>query len=473
MKTNLILDTDSYKTSHYLQYPPGFSGMHSYLESRGGKYEKTLFFGLQYIIREYLSKRLTYDDVIEASQFCKKHGVPFPEGQWLSLVRDHGGLLPISIKAVPEGSLVPVSNALMTVESTDPNYAWVVSWIETVLMRLWYPITVATQSFYMKKTIMEHLIRTSDDPDGEIGFKLHDFGSRGVSSRESAGIGGMAHLVNFVGSDTIEGVRFANHYYDCDMAAFSIPAAEHSTITAWGRDREEEAYANMVAQFCKPGNVVACVSDSYDLYHVVENVWGGSLRDQIEKSGATLVIRPDSGEPKEVLLKVFQILERTVGMKENTRGYKVLPRHFRVIQGDGVNHDSIKEILDAITEAGYSASNLNFGMGGALLQQVNRDTQKFAYKCSAAQVDGEWVDVYKDPKTDPGKTSKKGRLNLIINDDGEFQTVALTGATKHRSALKTVYHVDKNTHIMVDLGYSLGEIRDRANDFLEEELENE
>src|SRR5688572_21154557 len=136
------------------------------------------------------------------------------------------------------------------------------------MVRLWYPITVATQSWHIKKLILEYLSETSDNALDELPFKLHDFGARGVSSRESAGIGGMAHLVNFKGSDTIEGVRFANHYYGSKMAAFSIPAAEHSTITMWGREREYDAYRNMVRQFAKPGALFACVSDSYDLWKV-------------------------------------------------------------------------------------------------------------------------------------------------------------------------------------------------------------
>jgi nicotinamide phosphoribosyltransferase len=270
---------------------------------------------------------------------------------------------------------------------------------------------------------------------------LHDFGSRGVSSRESAGIGGMAHLVNFKGSDTLAGVMFANHYYHHPMAAFSIPASEHSTITMWGRDREFLAYQNMVKQFCKPGKIVACVSDSYDLWNVLENIWGGDLRDEIKESGGTLVVRPDSGDPAEVVLKTLQILERKVGMAKNLKGYKVLPPYLRVIQGDGVNEDSIKEILNKVLSNGYSASNIAFGMGGALLQKLDRDTQKFAFKCSEATVDGKSVDVFKDPITDKGKRSKAGRLDLI-REQGQFKTV-LQGSTRLPSELVTVFEDGK------------------------------
>lgn len=449
-ETNPILDTDSYKLSHpELQYPPGMTRMFNYFESRGGRYGSTLFFGLSYLCQEYLSKGFTQAHVNEAADFAALHGEPFPKAAWDRLVAK-GGFYPVKINAVPEGTLVPTHNVLMTVESTDSEAPWVGSWIENQLVRLWYPITVATQSFFIKKIIFEALVKSSDDPVGEIGFKLHDFGSRGVSSRESAGIGGMSHLVNFLGSDTIEGIRFANFYYKDKMAGFSIPASEHSTITSWGKSNEIDAYRNMVHQFAKPGKMFACVSDSYDLYNTVENIWGDTLREEIKESGATLVIRPDSGNPSEVILKCLHILERKVGMTTNTKGFKVLPKYIRLIQGDGVNEESIREILNVMMANGYSASNIGFGMGGALLQGVNRDTQRFAYKCSNIVVDGEPRDVFKDPVTDKGKRSKAGLLDLI-HENGEYKTVQ---GLRRNSALIPVF---ENGKILVQP--TLAEIR--------------
>lgn len=458
LNNNIILDADSYKYSHPWQFPPNTTGMYSYFESRGGRYGSTLFFGLQYLLKEYLSKTITAADVEEAEAFARLHGEPFHKEGWDRIVA-MGGKLPIRIKAVKEGTVVPTHNVLMTVESTDPDTFWVASWVETQLVRMWYPVTVATQSFYVKKAILEALEKSANDPDGEIDFKLHDFGSRGVSSRESAGIGGMSHLVNFKGSDTVEGVRFANHYYNCDMAAFSIPAAEHSTITSWGRDGEVAAYENMIKQFGKPGAIFACVSDSYDYYNAVENIWGCQLRDAVKNSGATLVIRPDSGDPSKVVLWTMQALQRKVGMEKNLRGYKVLPKWVRVIQGDGVNEESIREILHVLLSHGYSASNITFGMGGALLQQLNRDTQKFAYKCSEVMVNGERRDVFKDPVTDNGKASKRGRLSLVL-DNGVFRTVP---GEVPNSELETVY---ENGVLLRD--ETLDQIRARSNKYLRE-----
>ncbi len=423
--SNLILNTDSYKASHWLQYPPGVDATFFYLESRGGLYERTLFFGLQSILKEYLAKPVTAAMIDAAKDFFAAHGEPFNEAGWRHIVDAHGGMLPLRIRAVAEGTVVPTHQALLTIESTDPACFWLPSYVETLLMRVWYPITVATVSWHVKQTLREYLDRTSDDAVAQLPFKLHDFGSRGVSSTESAALGGMAHLVNFRGTDTVLGVLAARQYYGEAMAGFSIPAAEHSTITAWGKDREVDAYRNMLRQFARPGSVVACVSDSYDLFHAIQAMWGGALREEVIKSGATLVVRPDSGDPADVVHKTLSMLNTAFGSTVNGKGYRVL-NHVRVIQGDGVNPDSIRLILERITHAKYSAENIAFGMGGALLQKVNRDTQKFALKCSAARIDGAWTDVFKDPVTDHGKASKRGRLTLARHRrHGTFKTIAL------------------------------------------------
>ncbi len=415
---NIILNTDSYKVSMLKQYPAGTTGIYSYIESRGGRYDQTLFFGLQAFIKEYLLEPITQADIDVADEILTAHGEPFNREAWQYILDTHNGFLPVVIKAVPEGTVVPVKNVLATIENTDPKCFWLTTWLETALLRaVWYPTTVATQSKTIKNIIKEYLEKTGDPT--LIDFKLHDFGARGVSSLESAGIGGAAHLVNFMGTDTITGVLYAREYYNAGIAGFSIPAAEHSTITSWGRENEVKAYANMVTQFAKPGAIVAVVSDSYDVYNAVSNLWGEALRQQVIDSGATIVIRPDSGDPVEVNRRLIEILGAKFGYTTNAKGFKVL-NNVRLIQGDGVNELSIRSILGALTAMGWSADNIAFGMGGALLQQVDRDTQKFAMKCSSAKINGMWVNVQKDPITDSGKKSKAGRVTLWTNSGGEF-----------------------------------------------------
>jgi nicotinamide phosphoribosyltransferase len=465
---NLLLNTDSYKASHWLQYPPNTDATFFYIESRGGLYDRTVFFGLQAILKEYLAKPITHADVDEARDFFAAHGEPFNESGWRYIVDQHQGLLPVRIRAVPEGTVVPTHNALVTVESTDPTAYWVPSYIETLLLRLWYPVTVATISWHAKQTIRQFLERTSDDPEGLLPFKLHDFGARGVSSAESAALGGAAHLVNFMGTDTVSGVLAAKAYYHEPMAGFSIPAAEHSTITSWGRENEVDAYRNMLKQFGKPGAIVAVVSDSYDIFNAIREHWGKTLKEQIMASGATVVVRPDSGDPVAVVHQCIELLDEAFGHTVNSKGFKVL-NYVRVIQGDGINPNSIRAILERITSAGYATDNVAFGMGGALLQQLNRDTQKFALKCSAARINGQWIDVYKDPITDKGKQSKRGRMTLLRHREyGTFKTVPVPAEALsldevikplgYEDALVTVW---ENGHIENDWTFS--EIRARAN----------
>jgi nicotinamide phosphoribosyltransferase len=423
---NPILNTDSYKTSHHLQYRPGATRVFSYVESRGGAYDATLFFGLQAILKSEFATPVTAADVDEAQALLTAHGLPFNRAGWDLLVARHGGRLPIEIRAVAEGSVVPTHNALMTVVNTDPDFFWLTSYVETALLRVWYPVTVATISWHVRQAIRAALERSADDVDGQLPFKLHDFGARGVSSEASAALGGLAHLVSFRGSDTLSAILAGRRFYGEPMAGFSIPAAEHSTITAWGRAHEVDAYANMIARFGKPGATYAVVSDSYDLYAAIEHLWGETLRQQVIDSGATLVVRPDSGDPVTVVAKTMALLAQRFGTTVNGKGYKVL-KTVRVIQGDGVNPGSIQQILDRLLADGFSAENIAFGMGGALLQRLDRDTQKFAYKASAVEVNGAWRDVFKDPVTDTGKRSKRGLLGLT-GGPGDWKTVPVDGA---------------------------------------------
>jgi nicotinamide phosphoribosyltransferase len=452
---NLVLDTDSYKFNHFAQMPPKTTGWYAFLESRGGRFAHTLQYGPQMLIQlDGLDKPVTQVWVDEAAEFAKLHGVPFNKPGWDYIVNKRGGLLPVRIKSVPEGMVVPTHNVLMTCESTDEQVPWVVGYIETMLMRAWYPITVATQSWHIRRLIHEYLKKTSDAPDESIWFKLHDFGARGVSSRESAMIGGSAHLVSSKGSDTVAGIWAANKFYKCPMAAFSIPAMEHATVTSWGREREADAFRNMLKVNGGPGKILACVSDSYNIYECVEKIWGEKLRQDVIDSGSIVVVRPDSGNPAAVVLKCLTLLDQKFGHSYTKTGTYRLLNNVRVIQGDGINEESIREILETITRAGFSADNVAFGMGGALLQKLDRDTQKFAYKCSEVTVDGHSVEVYKDPITDPGKRSKKGRLDLI-QDMGQLKTIQ--GDNHPGSLLQTIY---ENGKLIKE--YTLEEIRKRA-----------
>jgi nicotinamide phosphoribosyltransferase len=292
---------------------------------------------------------------------------------------------------------------------------------------------------------------------GQLPFKLHDFGARGVSSAESAALGGLAHLVNFQGSDTMEALLAARRFYGADMAAFSIPAAEHSTMTSWGRDREEAAYANMLRQFKTDGKIVAVVSDSYDLDRAIADIWGGSLREQILAEGGTLVVRPDSGDPVETPVRALGVLWDKFGGSVNAKGYRVLDPHVRLIQGDGMNIDSIARLVDRVIESGFAIDNIAFGMGGGLLQHVNRDTLRFAMKANAMRDDaGVWHDVSKAPATDPSKGSKAGR-QAVIEEGGRLVAKRLDEVGAAASLLQPVWRGGELLR-----AWNLTEVRERA-----------
>ena len=427
---SIITNTDSYKVGMNRMYPPGTEYVYSYIESRGGKYDRTEFLGVQ-ALAKYLAIPITQEQIDYAEKIWTLHGEPFNREGWQYILSNHNGRLPLRIRAAKEGCIIPTKNVLATIENTDPNCFWLTTWVETAALRaIWYPTTVGTTSWHIKQEILNYLEKSGDP--ALISFKLHNFGSRGVSSEESAAIGGMAHLVNFMGTDTIEGVLHAIDTYGADVCGWSIPASEHSVITSWGREHEVDSFRNMIKQFGKPGAIFACVSDSFDIFAACE-MWGTELKDDVIKSGATVVIRPDSGDPVEVLPKMLHILEKYFGAPKNSKGYKVL-NNVRIIWGDGINSISIASILRCIVDImGFSADNIAFGMGGALLGAPQRDDLSWAMKCSSVGIRvkmpaSTWDtyienrDVFKDPITDHGKVSKKGRVTLWYDGHGAYES---------------------------------------------------
>ena len=455
---NLIFKTDSYKVSHHNQFPNGTEYVYSYFETRGGVYNEICFFGLQYIIKKHLCGQVITQSMIDdADELYKQHfGTNtniFNKEGWQYILDKYQGRLPIRIKAVPDGTILPVKTCCMTVENTDPLCYWLVNFIETLLVQVWYPMTIATNSRLQKQIIMKYLKETGDKSG--IGFKLHDFGCRGVSSMETAGIGGCAHLTQFLGTDTVPALIIAKEYYDCPCAGFSIPASEHSTMTAYTKEGEVEAYSNMLDIY--PEGLVACVSDSYDIYYACSEIWGTLLKDKVMSRNGTLVIRPDSGYPPEVDLKILQILGEKFGTRKNDKGYLVLDDHVRIIQGDGIDKDMIITILEHLKDNGWSADNIAFGSGGGLLQKFNRDTLQCAFKCSSITINGIESDIYKDPVGDSTKKSKRGRMT-VNNINGNIVTLCGKDVQEDTNILETIFENGK-----IIKTYSFDDIRERSN----------
>lgn len=453
-RENLILLADAYKYAHHKFYYPGTTQIYSYLESRGGMFDETIFFGLQYFLKEYLQgPAFTQQDLDEADGFLQQvfgRDDVFDKSKFQYILDKYNGQLPVKIKAVAEGTAVPTSNVLMTIENTDPECYWLTNFLETLLMQVWYPCTVATLSNQIRKVVTRFYNETATEgAEAGIDFVLNDFGFRGVSSVESAKIGGAAHLINFSGSDNLAGSGMAINYYDATKVyGLSIPATEHSICTLLGRDGELEIFKHVLRSF--PTGIIACVSDSFNIFRACREYWGGELKEEILNRQGTLVIRPDSGDPIMTLLEIFKILFETFGFTTNSKGYKVLPQQVRVIQGDGVNYAEIINIYNALKANSISAENLVLGMGGSLLQKVDRDTQKFALKCSSAIINGLEVAVEKSPTemdaqgniTPSFKKSKGGRLKLVkIN--GTFKTINEQEHLELADELHTVFENGK------------------------------
>lgn len=479
---NLILCSDAYKYSHHRFYGVEMTKMVSYLESRGGKFSETVFYGLQIFMKQYLEGiAITKEEVDEAYDYLgTKLGVfgredVFDRTKFDYIIEMYDGKLPISIKAVPEGTVVGTKNVLFVIESLDENCAWLTNFLETILLQVWYPITVATLSREVRK-IVDGAFRNCTSYDTGlreflVDFVLNDFGFRGVSSVQSAGIGGSAHLVNFRGSDTLMASKYVRDYYNTETVyGLSIPATEHSIMTLKGEEGELEMMRRVLTLF--PTGLVACVSDSYNIFRACSEYWGKELIDLIlsrpAEPGNQLVIRPDSGHVINSLREIFHILFDKFGYTTNEKGYKVLPPQVRVIQGDGVNLESIKEIYAMLEEEKISPENLALGMGGKLLQaDINRDTQNFATKACYAIVNGEERNIVKSPTemdengniTKSFKKSKQGKLKLVKNEDGTYRTVTSMDADfdSVKDELVEVFRMGEITK-----EWTFEEIRERA-----------
>lgn len=437
---NLILKSDSYKNDHWEMIPAGAQYLYSYGESRGSDqyavrgvnegYTYTVFVGLQAILKRHFSGRLTMQDVDEAEELVELHMGPnvFNRKGWEAIVTKFKGRLPLRIRCLKEGTIVPTGNVLWTVENTHPDFAWLVSYFEPLFLQAWYPITVASVSYSIRQ-VVEQAFRQSVDEGVGSQFKLHDFGFRGVSSVESARIGGAAHLMaGWMGTDTIQAIIELKQYYGVkkgEMPAFSVRATEHSVVCANSNaeTRDDSNALEMAIQLLeKHKGIVACVGDTYSIRRFAEWCATDPIKTRIMNSGGTFVLRPDSGNPLEIPVEIIGILMAGFGYTVNSKGYKVLPDCIRVLQGDGINESSIRGIYDNMFKASrmYSADNIVFGMGGALLQHCDRDWLKFAMKASALCVNGIWVDLYKDPDTDSVKRSKKGRVTTYKDSNGKY-----------------------------------------------------
>lgn len=461
-KYGVFCDTDSYKLSHPPLYPKNADMMVDYFEARGGYADEILWFGLRLIIKEYLLQRLTYEQADNMVEWANDHIIGHNIGDDLKValykvVDELDGRLPIRIRAAKEGSIIPIKNVLFEIGTSIPGKEWfsIISYLEAKLSRVWSPTTVATKSYHIRKIILAALEKSSDNPEAEIGFKLHDFGARGTPAGEAAAFAGAGHAVCFSGSDTTLASMAIEMCYGERMPLFSIPATEHSTTATHGDGIEGEIQLvrQMFDRYAKPGSIFATVIDTRDAIRFIREI-APLFKDELEASGAIWVFRPDSEHPVKMPVQVVRELDKVFGSSINTKGYKVL-NNVGAIQGDGISDIEVNEIEEELMEDGYSATNMAFGMGGALLQKNDRDTHKFSLKACSIRIDSEWSDVYKSPSqydedwnrvdSSSFKTSKRGRHELIQNKESkEYMSILRSELSEYESkgwesAMELVY----------------------------------
>lgn len=431
---NPMLCTDTYKFGHMEQYPPGTTKVYSYLLARSDKkMPSTLFYGLQYYLKmlEVKPTQAMMDEFLDyRKSILGTDASKDVKDKLDALVKL--GHFPLKIKAVREGSDIPVRNVLMTIENTVPGFHWVVGFFESLLLKVWNTSTVASYSKKLKGLCKKYADETCDN-EGHLPFQVHDFGYRGCSSEETAAISGSAHLINFMGSDTVTANKLIRETYGCTgPIGLSVPATEHSVMCAYGQENELQAFERMLDLY--PAGIVSIVSDTYDLWNVLTN-FATKLKSRILARDGRVVFRPDSGDPPKIIcgdpdagtgsdewLGGLQLLDRVFGHTVNSKGFKVINPKVGMIYGDGMFFERFDRTLGLMKEMGYASSNLVIGVGGLLLQQHNRDDQGFAIKATFAEVNGVTRELMKDPVTDTKKKSHKGLLALYKDARGRYYT---------------------------------------------------
>jgi nicotinamide phosphoribosyltransferase len=438
VRSNILLSSDSYKIQHPKMSAPGTERVWSYFQSRlGAEFDVQKMACLQPMLIEHFCTPFTYEEMLDFFVFSTAHGCPAPEDKVRRLFEKYHGYLPIEIRAIPEGMVLPINNALITVENTDDEFPWVTNYIETELSHIWYPIYVATLSYMTRKLIKGYLEETADDLS-MLNWMHHNFGDRGATCREAAMIAGMAHaMAGSKGTDSIIGCYGAWKYYDAPRAcSFSVAATEHSIMTSMGREGEKEVFRYLLERF--PDGILSIVIDSYDYTRFISE-YALEFRDIIMARKGKVVFRPDSGCPVTVSFDVYNRLAKVFGETLNTKGYRILPPQVGILWGDGIKMKGIGEILENFKRHNISASNIVFGQGGGLVQSCTRDSMRSAFKCSAQKQYGKWVDIQKDP-LDSSKKSMAGRLKVIAWE-GSYKTVKVDDPTylNEKDILVTVF----------------------------------
>lgn len=472
---------DGYKLDHRRQYPQGTEYVYSNWTPRGSRIpgiNHVVFFGLQYFLEKYLGEefdkffKADEDDVV-AKYTRRVNGYLGPNEIGDEHIRalHRLGYLPLEFKALPEGTSVPLRVPMLTVENTLPEFFWVVNYIESLMSCvLWMPMTSATIAKRMRG-LLESYAEKTGSPKEFVDWQGHDFSFRGMAGVEAAVLSGMGHLTQFTGTDTIPAIDAVEEYYDVDSDEYlvggSVAATEHSVMCAGGKDDEEETYRRLLRLY--PGGLLSVVSDTWDLWKVLTETIP-NLKDEILARDGKLVIRPDSGNPADILcgtatvrqlaqwdngrartkvmspseLGVVELLWQEFGGTITETGHKLLDSHIGVIYGDAINFERATEILQRLDAKGFASANVVFGMGSYGYQYQTRDTFGFAMKATNVIIDGVETPIFKAPVTDNGeKKSLTGRIAVLPNlETGELYAVENASSWALKESLLTTVWKD-------------------------------
>jgi nicotinamide phosphoribosyltransferase len=455
---------DGYKFDHRRQYPTCTEFVYSNWTPRMSRIEgqnEVVFFGLQYFLKKYMMAEWKKFFDAPVDEVCLKYlnrvnGYLGPNQIGTDHIRalHNLGYLPLKFRAVKEGSKVPLRVPMLTVENTDPNFAWLVNYFETIMSAiLWLPCTSATSASRMRKLLNEKAASTGSPADF-VCWQGHDFSFRGMAGLEAAEMSGAAHLLYFTGTDTVPALDFIDEYYTPPEGYFvggSVAATEHSVMCAGGELSELETFDRLLTLY--PNGVVSVVSDTWDLWKVLIQIIP-TLKDKIMARNGKLVIRPDSGDPVKIICGdsdapvnspaykgVVECLWDVFGGTMTSTGHRLLDQHIGCIYGDSITFDRAEAICNNLAKKGFASGNVVFGIGSFTYQYVTRDTFGFAMKATWVQINGKGMDIFKKPVTDNGmKNSAKGRLAVIPNAEGKLELISqATPDQEANSALKPVW----------------------------------
>lgn len=469
---NPLFLTDGYKTGHHQQYPKGTTLVYSNFTPRSNKYapkgcDKVMSFGQQLIMKQLHN---TFENEFFSRPKDEVCGEMKRElSMYLNTDYDVShfealhdlGYLPISVKIIEEGELVPIKVPILTICNTHPDFYWITNYLETIISNLlWKPVTSATIAHEYRKVLTKWMEKTDKERAWFIDWQGHDFSMRGMDSVDAVISSGLGHLTSFSGTDSLPAIYGARRYYGEEgFVGGSVNATEHSVMCAGTKDDEIGTFRNLMETY--PTGILSIVSDTWDLWKVcTEHI--STLKEEILARDGKVVIRPDSGNPVDILcgiklgnekgtelmpeLKgVIELLWDVFGGTVNEQGYKVLDPHIGAIYGDSITIDRANEICERLEVKGFASTNVVLGIGSFTYQYNTRDTFGFAMKATYVEVNGEGREIFKDPITDDGtKKSATGLLFVGKDISGNIRLFdKVSWETESKGQLKTLYRDGK------------------------------